>query len=138
MADISVETIGDSPEDIEKRLEALNRQTRVHVNEALNEVADQIQDEIEETAPVDTGAYKSSWYRFNAAEDEVWILSNSNEAPHNQFVMLPNSNFQGNSQADVPSLGILHNVEGIAKKHTGNVKTSLSDEIAALIRSLSK
>lgn len=135
MSDFSVEFIGDTPEDMQKRLTALSHAVDEGTDEALLEAAEDVKEDIEDTAPVDTGDYQGSWYIQEIDEDEVWVLSDSNEAPHNKYLMLPNSNFVGSGGADVPSLGIYHNVEGIAKQHQSSLRLSLSNMLDNLFRS---
>jgi len=136
MADFSVEQIGDDPEDLANKLSSSGITLKSEVNDALMETAEEIKAEIEETAPVDTGAYEGSWYIEPIAEDEVWVLSSGDEAEHNKYLMLPNQNFVGSSGADLPAQGIYHNVEGIAKRHQKQMNTSVADKIGRFLKSL--
>lgn len=131
MANFDVEMIGDSPGDIEKRLTKLGTQGQTRANSALVESADEVQKSLEQTSPVDTGEYQSSWYMFQAAEDEVWIL---NDAGHAQYVMLPNQRMVNSSKADLPASGILHDVKGVAKEHQKGFYSGMSDELARLFQ----
>jgi len=136
MSDFGVEIIGDDPEDLANRLDSSTAGVKSEVNDALIETAEEIKEEIEDTAPVDTGAYKNSWYIEPIAEDQVWILSSSDEADYNKYLMLPNQNFVGSANADVPSQGIYHNVEGIGKKHRKKLASGVANKIDSFLRSL--
>jgi hypothetical protein len=131
MSDIEVEMIGDSPDEIAERLTALGTQSQTRANEALVEAGKEIKDELENTSPVDTGEYQSSWYMMQVDEDEVWIL---NEADHAKFVMLPNQVMVNSPKADLPASGILHDVKGVAKSHEETLHLSLSEQLQRLIK----
>lgn len=131
MADVGVEIVGDSPGDIERRLSKLGTQGQTRANEALVETAEKVQDELEQTSPVDTGEYQSSWYMFQVAEDEVWIL---NEADHAKYVMLPNQRMVNSGKADLPASGVLHNAKGVAKNHTQTINLQLSEKLQRLFK----
>jgi hypothetical protein len=135
MSDFSVEYVGDSPNDIEERLQSLATQGQTRANRALVETAEDVQDDLEKTSPVDTGEYQSSWYMTQVAEDEVWIL---NEADHAQYVMLPNQNMVNSGKADLPASGILHDVKGVARRHQKSLNLDLSEQIQRLIKSFRK
>jgi hypothetical protein len=135
MSDFSVEYVGDSPNDIEERLQSLATQGQTRANRALVETAEDVQDDLERTSPVDTGEYQSSWYMTQVAEDEVWIL---NEADHAQYVMLPNQNMVNSGKADLPASGILHDVKGVARRHQKSLNLDLSEQIQRLIKSFRK
>jgi hypothetical protein len=135
MSDFSVEYVGNSPNDIEERLQSLATQGQTRANRALVETAEDVQDDLEKTSPVDTGEYQSSWYMAQVAEDEVWIL---NEADHAQYVMLPNQNMVNSGKADLPASGILHDVKGVARRHQKSLNLDLSEQIQRLIKSFRK
>jgi hypothetical protein len=136
MVQFDVETIGQSPEDMQDRLTMLGGAAEGKANEALREVAEDVQDDLEDTSPVDTGEYQDSWYGpVEVAEDEVWIL---NEADHAKFVMLPNSKMVGSSKADLPSAGILHNVKGVAKRHSDDLNLTFGRKLKELIRGIKR
>lgn len=130
MADFQVEIVGDSPEDMQKRLGAINQAARQRTNDALMETARDIKDDLEKTSPVDTGEYQKSWYIFPVDYNEVWIL---NEADHAKYVILPNSKMVNSSSADLPSQGILHNIKGVAKGHQSSLQMNMADEFKDLI-----
>lgn len=132
MVDTEVEFIGNSPEDIQKKLEKLGNGASESADEALRETAEEVKADIEKTAPHDTGRYENSWYISEVAEDEVWVLSSSNDAPHNQYIMLPNQNFVGHPNSDLPRAGIYHNVEGVAKQHTSNFRRNFVSALTDL------
>lgn len=131
MADFGVEIIGDEPGDIEKRLSQLGTQGQTRANSALLESAQEIQKALEQTSPVDTGQYQSSWYIFQAAEDEVWIL---NDAPHAKYVILPNQVMVNSSKADLPASGVLHDVKGVARENKKGLHSGLSDKLKRMIQ----
>lgn len=131
MADFDVEFVGDEPGDIEQRLAKLGTQGQTRANRALLQTAEEVKDEIEETAPVDTGEYQNSWYILQVAEDEVWVL---NSAEHAKFVMLPNQVMVNSSKADLPASGILHNVEGIAKGHQKKLNMNFAEQLKGMIK----
>lgn len=135
MAEFDVEMVGDTPNDIENRLARLGSQAGERTNEALRRTAEEVKADLEDTSPVDTGEYKRSWYIFEAAEDEVWIL---NEADHAKYVMLPNAIMRGSNKADVPSQGLLHNVKGVAKGHKSSLRGSLVQELRQLFQQFKK
>jgi hypothetical protein len=132
MSNFDVEMVGDKPGDIEERLTVLGSQGQTRTNRALLESAQDVQKSLEKTSPVDTGEYQSSWYIFQAAEDEVWIL---NEAEHAKFVMLPNQLMVNSGKADLPASGILHDVKGIAREHQKTLHIGMADEIKRMIKS---
>lgn len=129
MTDFSVETIGDTPGDIENRLTKVNLQASNRTNQELMEVARDVKDDLEETSPHDTGEYENSWYIYPAENNVVWIL---NEADHAPFVMLPNSKMVGSDKADLPTSGVLHNAKGVARGHSDSLSTSISQAIQEL------
>lgn len=133
MANFDVEMVGDTPGEVSGKLDSMSSGMGDKTDEALLKEAREIKTKIEDTAPVDTGAYQGSWYIAQIDEDEVWILSSSDEAEHNKFLMLPNLNFVGSSGADLPAQGIYHNVEGIAKRHRKSFNSNVADEIAAFL-----
>ena len=133
MSDFSVEMVGDSPQDIENRITELGGSVPGETNDALLEVAEKVQKRLEDTSPVDTGEYQDSWYIHEVEEEEVWVL---NEADHAQYVMLENSRMQGSDKADLPSVGILHNVKGVAREEKKNLNMGLSDAIQNVIDEL--
>lgn len=135
MADFDVEMIGDTPGDIENRLAELGTSAGEQANDALADAAERVKDDLEKTSPVDTGEYKDSWYIFEAAEDEVWVL---NEADHAKYVMLPNSVMVGSSEADLPSTGVLHNVKGVAKGHQAQVRQEIIQRLRQLFQQFKK
>jgi hypothetical protein len=124
-----VETIGTDPAELSAKMAEGFGVTKGEVNDALMEAAEEIKDAEQETAPVDTGDYKNSWYIEPIAEDEVLVLSDGDEAPHNKYVMLPNQRFVGNPKADIPSQGVLHNYKGVAKRK----KNALTDSIQSVL-----
>lgn len=129
MADFDVEYVGNSPNDIQGRLSGLGVQAQTRANRALVQAAEDIKRDLEKTAPVDTGEYKSSWYIMQVADDEVWVL---NEADHAKYVMLPNQRMVNSSKADLPASGVLHDVKGIAKDHKDTVNLNLSEQLERL------
>lgn len=133
MTDFDVEFVGDSPNDIQKRLSKLGTQGQTRANRALVETGKEVQDELESTSPVDTGEYQSSWYMMQVAEDEVWIL---NEADHAKYVMLPNQVMVNSPSADLPASGILHDVKGVAKGHKKTLSLNFADELKRMIKKL--
>lgn len=130
MVDFSVETIGDSPGDIENRLSMVNLEASNRTNQALMQTAREVKDDLEETSPHDTGEYENSWYIYPAKNDEVWIL---NSADHAKYVMLPNSRMVGSDKADLPTSGVLHNAEGVAKGKSSTLSINIQEAIQELI-----
>lgn len=131
MSDFDVEMVGDEPNDIAERLSRLGTQGQTRANRALVEAGNEIKDELENTSPVDSGEYQSSWYMMQVAEDEVWIL---NEADHAKYVMLPNQVMVNSPKADLPASGILHDVKGVAKNHQKTLNLSLAEQLQKLIK----
>lgn len=136
MADFGVEFVGNDPDAMARKLKATATSGRRRTNNALRQTAEDIKKDIEDTAPVDSGAYKSSWYVQPISEEEVWVLSASDEAPHNQYLMLPNENFVGSSRADRPASGVYHDVVAVAQNHQKNFRGNLAQQIQNLIDSL--
>lgn len=132
MANFDVEYIGNEPGEIENRLAELGSQGQTRTNSALLDSAQEVQKSLEKTSPVDTGEYQSSWYIFQAAEDEVWIL---NEAEHAQYVMLPNQLMVNSDKADLPASGVLHDVKGVAREHQKTLHSGMVDELKRMIKS---
>ena len=132
MADFEVEMIGDSPEDMQRRLAEVNLEAKNRTRQALMETAREVKEDLEDTSPVDTGRYKSSWYIWPVSHDEVWIL---NEVSHAKYVMLPNTVMIGSNKADLPSQGILHNVKGVARNHNDSLNLNMAEELKRMIKS---
>jgi len=130
--DFDVEFVGDSPGDIEQRLADVNLEARNRTNRALMQTASEVKEDLEDTAPVDTGEYRDSWYIWSVSYNEVWIL---NEADHAKFVMLPNQKMMGSSKADLPSQGILHNVKGVARRKQKTLNLNMAQELKRMIKS---
>jgi hypothetical protein len=130
--DFSVEYVGQSPQDMSERLTDVNTNASNRTKQALMETAREVKKDLEKTSPVDTGEYRDSWYVYPAKSEEVWIL---NEADHAEYVMLPNSQMVGSTKADLPAQGLLHNVKGVARKHSdeyrGNFIEQLQDMFSA-------
>lgn len=124
-----VETIGTDPAELSSKMAEGFGVTKKDVNDTLLEVAEEIKQAEEDTSPVDTGAYRDSWYIEPIAEDEVLILSDGDDAPHNKYVMLPNQRFVGNPKADIPSQGILHNYKGVAKRNADLLSKSIGEMV---------
>lgn len=131
MVDFDVEYVGNEPGDIQKRLAELGTAAQSRANAALVDTAQEVQEDLEKTSPVDTGEYQSSWYMMQVAEDEVWIL---NEAEHAKYVMLPNSNMVNSGKADLPSSGILHDVKGVARSHQKSLNINAAEQIQRMIQ----
>lgn len=130
MVEFDVEYIGHEPDDMKDRIDQINLSAKKRTNKALRKTAREVKADLEDTSPVDTGEYKSSWYIFQADFNEIWVL---NEAEHAIHVMMPNSKMVGSSSADVPSQGILHNVKGVARRHSKGLKLNLTNELQALL-----
>lgn len=124
-----VEFIGDSPEDMAQKLSILGSGAKSSVDDGLLKAAKEIKSEIEDEAPVDTGDFESSWYIEPVAEGEVWILSSSRKAPHNQYIMLPNTKFQGHPNADNPATGVYFDVVAIAQGHRKGIFSSVENAV---------
>jgi len=136
MTDFQVEQIGNDPDEMANKLSSLASGVGDSTNEALLESAREIKAEIEEEAPHDTGAFENSWYIEEVAEDEVWILSDSDAAPHNQYIMLPNSRFQGHPNADNPATGVYFDAQAIAKANSNAVRGKTGGFLRDLIKRL--
>lgn len=132
MVDFEVSYIGDNPQDMRDTLSEINLAARRRTNQALLETAREVKSDLEETAPVDTGEYKKSWYIVQIDYNEVWIL---NEADHAKYVMMPNSKMIGSTAADLPSMGILHNVKGVARSHQSTLNSRMAEELKDMIES---
>lgn len=126
MTAFDVEMVGDGPEGVQDRLTSIANAADARANAALRETAQEVKEDLEDTSPVDTGEYQSSWYIYEVAQDEVWIL---NEADHAKYVMLPNSRMVGSSSADLPGQGVLHNVKGVARKHSDAHRENMLEQL---------
>lgn len=122
-----VETIGTDPAELSTKMAEGFGVTKGDVNDALMEAAEEIKEKEQETAPVDSGDYRDSWYIEPISEEEVLILSDGNDAPHNKYVMLPNQRFVGNPKADISSQGVLHNYKGVAKREADALSSSIEE-----------
>lgn len=130
MVEFEVEYIGDEPDEMMDRLSQIDVAVKRRTNEALMETAQEVKADLEESSPVDTGKYQRSWYIFQVDYNEVWIL---NETEHAKFVMLPNAKMVGSAEADLPAQGVLHNVKGVARKHSKGLSLNMADELAKMI-----
>lgn len=119
MIDFSIEVSGDDA--IKEGIDEFVEKSKGTANDALREMAEDIKDEIEATAPVDTGEYKESWSIVEVSENHVVIV---NEADHAKYLVFPNSKMQGVSSADDPARGILHNVRGIVRNNINEHRAS--------------
>jgi hypothetical protein len=135
MSEFSVEYIGNSPGDMENKLSSLGSVARKRSAVALRETAEKVKADLEKTSPVDSGQYQSSWYIQPIDQDEIWIL---NEADHAKFVMLPNTKMIGSNKADLPAQGILHNVKGVARKHSDTNRENLVEQLRDMFDTFSK
>ena len=124
-----VDTIGTDPAELSSKMAEGFGVTKSDVDDTLLEVAKEIKEAEENTAPVDTGDYRDSWYIEAISEGEVLILSDGDDAPHNKYVMLPNQRFVGNPIADIPSQGILHNYKGVAKRKANLLSKSIGNMV---------
>jgi len=132
MTSFDVSFVGATPEDLQKRLDELSSGVSESANDALKETAEEVKQDIERTAPHATGAYENSWYIQEIDEDEVWLLSDSDQAPHNKYIMLPNQKFVGHPNSDLPAAGIYHNVEGVAKQHRDSLRNNFASSLTDL------
>lgn len=135
MAEFEVDYIGNSPGDMENKLSSLGSVARKRTNAALRQTAEEVKADLENTSPVDSGEYQSSWYIQPVDDDEIWIL---NEADHAKFVMLPNTKMIGSNKADLPAQGILHNVKGVARKHSDTNRANLVEQLRDMFDTFSK
>lgn len=116
--DVGMSDVSHTQEQFEAAAEA----SKGNANDALREFAEEVRDEFEETSPVDTGEYKSSWFIIEADDNLVYIVNSAN---HAKYLVFPNSHFMGNPGADVPSRGIYHNVRGIVHQKKSEWEASL-------------
>lgn len=100
-------------------------------NEELVEVAEELKDEIQKTAPYDTGEYHDSWSIEEISEDTVFLVNDADHAPH---VVFPNPVMQGVSTADDPAAGILHNVRRIVAEKQQDVEQGWISRISGWLR----
>lgn len=94
-----------------EEFELASKATEGNANDAVVELAEEIKEEFEDTAPVDTGEYRDSWFLVEAEENLVYLV---NSADHAKYIVFPNSRFVGHPGADAPGRGIYHNIRGIA------------------------
>lgn len=104
-------------------LDEIKDQSTGVANEALVEFAEEVKEEIETTAPVDTGEYRDSWRIEEVRENEVWLVS---DAEHGKYIVFPNANFVGHPNADDPGRGIYHNIRGIIKKKRSEFEATVA------------
>lgn len=124
MVDFDFEIHGE--EGIKDDMTKFVNETKGVANEALVEFAKECKDEIESTAPVDTGEYRDSWYIIQAKENLVYLVNN---AEHGKYVVFPNSAMVGSPSADLPSQGILHNVRGIIHEKKSEYEASFIQKL---------
>lgn len=129
MVEMDVQMVDGNIDQLEQQVDELSALGKEAVNNSLQQTAASVKKDIEDTAPVDTGDYKGSWYTKQASENLVFILSDGDKAPHNVHLLFPNSNFVGSPGADIPSQGIYHNVKGIAKSYNDELLENLTNEI---------
>lgn len=114
MAEFGVEMHGS--DDIDSALKHKAETAIGGTNDELRDLAEDILDEIEATAPVDTGEYKSSWRIEEISEGEVWLV---NDAEHAPYLVFPNSWFREIGVGN--SVGILHNVKAIVYSYRTDI-----------------
>lgn len=136
MTDFEVESIGNTPDEMAGKIQSLGMGVGESTNKALLKSAEDVKDSIEEEAPVDTGAFENSWYILEVAEDEVWVLSDSDAAPHNKHIMLPNSRFQGHPNADNPATGVYFDAKAVALSESDGVDANVNSFLRQLINRL--
>lgn len=117
-------------ESVKNGLDDFAAKSKGTANDALRKMAEEIKDDIESTAPVDTGEYKESWVIVEVAENMVYIV---NTADHARFVVFANSKMTGVASADDPARGILHDVRAIVRgnirKHRAGFITRLKNKL---------
>jgi hypothetical protein len=129
MVEMDVQMVDGNIDQLESQVDELSALGKEAVNNGLQKTAAEVKKDIEDTAPVDTGDYEGSWYTKQVSENLVFVLSDSDKAPHNVHLLFPNSNFVGSPGADIPSQGIYHNVKGVAKSHNDDLIENITNEV---------
>lgn len=128
MIEFDMEVSGEDA--VKEGLDEFAESTRGTANDALVEMGEDIKDEIESTAPVDTGEYQESWKLIEVKENMIVLV---NTADHAKYVVFPNTKMKGVASADDPARGILHNVRGIVKdniqEHRAGFITKLKNKL---------
>lgn len=124
MVDISIDTsdVSRTQEQFQEASEA----TKGVANDALREFGEEVKEEFEATAPVDTGEYRDSWFIVEARDDLIYIV---NSADHAKYLVFPNSRFKGHEGADAPARGIYHNIRGIVHSKRSEWEAGLLGKI---------
>lgn len=124
MVDIAVDYTGVNRTD--EQLQAMSEASKGQAHDAVRELGEEIKAEFENTAPVDSGEYRDSWYLVEGGEEVVYIINN---ADHAKYVVFPNKAMLGVTTADDPARGILHNVRGRAQSKASEWENSLFEKI---------
>lgn len=124
MSEITVEV--ENGAEVRRDLARVDRKLSYKVQrEGINEFARELKEEIEKTAPVDTGRYKDSW-EMEQKDDGV-IIYNTTE--YGKYLVFPNQQMRGVPSADDPGRGILHNVRGIVFKNRDTFRDKLKKKV---------
>lgn len=118
-------------DEVQLRLLSLGILTRGMADEDLRELAEEIEDELIDTSPVDTGEYKASWEIREVSPTEIHIV---NTASHAKYLVYPNRRMIGSPSADRPAEGIIHNVKGIVLKKKAENRDGLIPNISSLFK----
>lgn len=97
----------------------------------LDAFADSLLNEIQQTAPVDTGTYRDDWSKDKKSSNEIWL---TNDISYGPYLVFPNSRMTRASGAD--SQGILHNVRGIVHSHGSQFGEDFSAEFNSQMDSI--
>lgn len=116
--DVGISGASNTQEQLKMASEAASG----NANEALVEFCEEVKEEFEDTAPVDTGHYRDSWFLIEADDNLVYIVNSAN---HAKYLVFPNSRFRGHPGADAPGLGIYHNIRGILHSKQSEWEASL-------------
>lgn len=127
MADMGLETSGF--EESLNNLRSMNGNIVAAVDGGTEEYAEMLLEEIKRTAPVNTGRYKNDW-RIEKHGDWIFIV---NDVPYGPHLVFPNPQFVGAESADVPSVGILHNVRGIVHSNKSEAEGGIIAKIKRLL-----
>lgn len=131
MSELTV--VVENGDEVRQDLARIDRRVTQKVKgESIKDFAEDLKEEIEDTAPVDTGEYKDSW-ELEEVEDGI-ILYNTTD--YGKYLVFPNSQMRGVPSADDPGRGILHNVRGICFQNRSDFRDKIKNTVQKIFSRL--
>lgn len=100
----------------------------VAMNDYEEEFGKVLLDEVQKTAPVDTGTYRDGWH-LEENKGDMYLV---NDVDYARYIVYPNRKMVNSPYADDPTRGILHNVRGIVYSK----RTRFKAGVVARLRSI--